>query len=82
MIMPIGMVASSPRTITQKTVTQPVAPPFIKSNSRKPGMRITARDGTRLSDWKTTCPATYPTTPLGTALARSSVPSSRSIANA
>ena len=52
MTIPIGRVASSPRTTTQATVAQPAKPLLITSSkSRKLGTRITSSSGTSPSEW-------------------------------
>jgi hypothetical protein len=59
MMMPIGMVARSPRTSTQATVSHPATPWWTRSSkSRKLGMRMVKREGNRPSEWKSTWPLT------------------------
>ncbi len=57
MIMPSGIIASVPRASTQTTVSQPLAPPAMRSSkSRKLGMRITSSCGTMPRQWRTRWP--------------------------
>ncbi len=55
-IMPIGSVASSPRTSTHTTVNQPLGWAIRSSKSRKLGTRTATICGTRLAEWRTSCP--------------------------
>ena len=55
-IIPIGIVASSPSRRTHATVSHPVASAIRLSKSRKLGTRMTSIWGSSPRDWKSSCP--------------------------
>ena len=55
-IMPMGSRASRPRTVTHRTVNQPLGCDIRSSKSRKLGTRTATICGTRLAEWNSSCP--------------------------
>jgi hypothetical protein len=80
-ISPNGSVARTPSANTHTTLNHPVNEATRKSSkNNRPGTTTNSTLNAVMSGTRTTWPARYPTSPWGAALARRSVPSSRSVA--